>query len=78
MKRNDSYKFGLNVSNYLNCYNICSFYYFQDRISNQAYCTLNLSCPEKYNKLIRDKNECIEQVRNAEGLIAKAEDYLKE
>lgn len=27
---------------------------------------------------IADKNECIEQVRNAEGLIAKAEDYLKE
>lgn len=26
---------------------------------------------------IADKNECIEQVRNAEGLIAKAEDYLK-
>ena len=48
-----------NVFNYSNCYNICKFYYYFDE-NNEYHCTENEICPEKYNKLIIDKNRCID------------------
>ena len=59
---NDNYKYELklNIKNYLNCYNICDNYYYIDLITNKTYCTQSLNCPEDYNKLIIEKNECID------------------
>ena len=48
-----------NVFNYSNCYNICKFYYYFDE-NNEYHCTENEICPEKYNKLIINKNRCID------------------
>ena len=56
---NDNYNYILNISNYFNCYNICDYYYYTDIYSNKTYCTQNYTCPENYNKLIINKNECI-------------------
>ena len=56
----DDYRFELNMSNSLNCYNQCSYYYFKDSEYNKIHCTQNLSCPERYNKLIIKRNECID------------------
>ena len=42
-----------------NCYKICSFYYYYDENLNRYICIEDLKCPEPYNYLIHDKNECI-------------------
>ena len=42
-----------------NCYTKCDFYYYFND-SNFYSCTNNFSCPEKYNKLIINTNECID------------------
>ena len=57
---NDNYRFQTNMSIYLNCYNNCSFYLYNDTSTNKAYCTQSFNCPEKYNKLIINKSECID------------------
>ena len=43
----------------LNCYQICSYYFYYDEKQNKYLCTEKLECPEPYNKLIEGKNECI-------------------
>ena len=43
----------------INCYQICTFYYYDENI-NKYLCTENLKCVEPYDKLIYGKNECIE------------------
>ena len=59
----EDFKFGFNISNYLNCYNDCLFYHYID--SNYEYlCTSNASCPQEYPKLIPDKKECIKETIN--------------
>ena len=57
--KND-YNFELKVSNYINCYNLCSHYYYVDETTNKSYCTPNLSCPKKYPKLIQNRSRCID------------------
>ena len=42
---------------YFNCYENCSYYYFNK--DNKFYCTINLSCPVEYPKLIENRMECI-------------------
>ena len=42
-----------------NCLNICPFYHYFDKDINIAYCTNMNKCPEKYSKLIPEKNECV-------------------
>ena len=42
-----------------NCYENCLYYYYFD-LENNLYCTLDKKCPEHYNKLIEEKNECTE------------------
>ena len=54
----NNYTFKYNISNYYNCYK-CSYYYFINFTSDEIFCTENMRCPESYNKLIIDKNECI-------------------
>ena len=44
-----------------NCYEKCNFYYYFDE-NNDFHCTE--ICPEKYNKIIKEKNECIEEYKN--------------
>ena len=59
---NDDYEyiFNLNTSIYSNCYKNCNYYHYYDADLNKSYCTQDYKCPEKYNKLILDKNECID------------------
>ena len=56
----DNYKFELTKSNYLNCYQVCPFYYYIDNITKKSYCTQNMICPENYPNLIENKSECID------------------
>ena len=52
----------INDSTYnTNCYQNCDFYYFFDEFNN-FQCTE--TCPEKYNKLIKEKNKCVENCVN--------------
>ena len=37
----------------------CSYYYYFD--NNSCICTYNYSCPNKYNKLMPDNLECIDE-----------------
>ena len=46
-----------------NCYEICNHYYYFDEF-NTYKCTNNKTCPEKYNKLINEKNKCIDECKN--------------
>ena len=43
-----------------NCYKECDFYYYIDS-SNEYKCTEIEECPHGYNKLIREKNKCIDE-----------------
>ena len=57
---NYNYPFNINNynTNYMNCYENCSYYYYFDE-NNNFYCTNNYSCPEEYNKFIPDKMKCV-------------------
>ena len=63
LKCNFNYTFEIMINNYTNCYVNCSYYYYFDS-NNNYICTINNSCPEEYNKLIRDKNQCINNCEN--------------
>jgi len=52
----NNYNFEKN-SNYKNCYYKCKYYYYFDK-NGIYHCTENISCPEDYDKLIQDRNEC--------------------
>ena len=41
------------------CYEKCEYFYYFDELNNY-HCTLNNSCPDKYNKTIKNKNKCID------------------
>ena len=59
----DNFKFYTNPNNFINCYPICSNYYYFDELNNFT-CTNDLKCPDEYNKLIFDKNKCIDECKN--------------
>ena len=40
-----------------NCYEKCNYYYYFDE-TNNFHCTE--ICPNKYGKLIKEKNQCID------------------
>ena len=44
-----------------NCYKKCDYYYYFE--SNEYYCTKYNKCPEKYNKVILEKNKCIDECK---------------
>ena len=46
-----------------NCYIKCPFYYYFDE-NNQYFCTDNNECPTDYNKIIKEKNKCINNCTN--------------
>ena len=47
------YNYEIHFELYKNCYINCSFYHYFD--SDISYC----ECPNEFNKLIEDKNECV-------------------
>ena len=54
-----------NVNSKINCYksleDYCDFNYYYNIISDLFFCTEDENCPENYNKLIEDKNQCIDE-----------------
>ena len=54
------YKYYMNQSNLINCLNYCPNYYYIDIIMNKTFCTLDLTCPYNYNKLIVNRSQCID------------------
>ena len=64
----------LNESKYINnCYENCSFYYYFD--SSEYYCTPTKECPSKFNKLIIQKNKCIDKCQNDNQYIYEYNNY---
>ena len=61
IKCKDNFIYLLNVSDYINCYDNCSYYYYYDNSLNKTFCLFDMKCPEAYNKLIIDKKECIDE-----------------
>ena len=59
---NSNFMFLKDLPDGKNCYNSCEYYYYNEE--NNNYCTDNKTCPEKYNKLIIDKNKCIDECKN--------------
>ena len=47
--------------NVINCYKQCSYYHYFDINSNEMFCLDN--CSGIYNKLIQEKNECIDDCK---------------
>ena len=58
-----NYEFKNDSFYYANCYQKCQYYYYYDS-SNRYNCTNNYICPERYNKLIREKKKCIDNCSN--------------
>ena len=56
---NENFSFKMERNNFYNCYENCSYYYYFD-IENNYHCTINLSCPDEYPKLLENKMECVE------------------
>ena len=52
----------INLENNSNCYKQCEFYYYFNE-ENIYQCTHDKNCPEKYTKLIKDKNICIDDCK---------------
>ena len=48
--------------NDLNCYKKCQYYYYHNQ--KNYYCTKNNECPKEHNKLILEKNKCIDKCIN--------------
>ena len=53
----------LKINKYNNCYEKCEYYSYFDNKDNIYYCTHEFECPNDYNKLITDKNQCIEDCK---------------
>ena len=58
----DSYSFYVNENNITNCYKKCENYYYFDGLNYS--CTETSECPIKYDKLITNKNKCIDICKN--------------
>ena len=55
----------LNDSNYkTNCYEKCEYYYYYFDENNTYHCTNDFVCPDKYKKLVKNKNKCIDYCIN--------------
>ena len=56
-------KIFLNDSKYeTNCYEKCEYYYYFDDFNNYI-CLEERNCPQNYNKLIKEKNKCIDDCK---------------
>ena len=43
------------------CFEKCEYYYYFDDLNNYYHFTEKYECPERYNKLILDKKQCINE-----------------
>ena len=59
----NNFSFYNNPFNISNCYKICEYYYYFDELFIY-HCTENNTCPIEYNKLIENKNKCINNCKN--------------
>ena len=59
----NNYEFKNDFTNDSNCYEISQYYYYFDS-ERKHHCTLNYTCPKEYNKLIIEKNRCIDYCTN--------------
>ena len=59
-KCKSNYGLEIEFNSYKNCYKKCSTYYFLDD-NNQLFCTETLNCPKEYNKLIKEKSQCVKE-----------------
>ena len=57
----NNYNYIIQYEKYKNCYINCSYYFYFDNDNNQLFCTLDMKCDDKYNKLILGSNECIDE-----------------
>ena len=57
------YTFISDFENDNNCYEICKYYYYFDS-NKKYYCTIDKNCPIEFNKLIKEKNKCIDKCDN--------------
>ena len=57
-----NYIFHINKLNISNCYKKCDHYFYFDE-SNEYICT-TYKCSDKYNKLIIEKSQCIDECKN--------------
>ena len=57
-----------NNNSFFNCYeslkDYCKFNYYYNLTSKMFYCTEDNDCPEEYDKLIKEKKQCIEDCKN--------------
>ena len=55
----------LNDSRFLmNCYKNCNYYFYYQELSNEYLCTETNECPNEFDKLIKEKNECVDECKN--------------
>ena len=47
------------IDNYLKCFAECPYYFYIEKNTGIKYCTDNTTCPEDYNKLINETEECV-------------------
>ena len=57
----NKFLFEIDYFNYKNCYENCKYYHYYEKNKNKLYCTEEPLCPEKYNKIIAEKNQCIDK-----------------
>ena len=60
-KFNDSYNTDSNINCYESISIYCPFKFYYNLTSNIFYCTEKEKCPNDYNKLIIEKNQCIDK-----------------
>ena len=51
--------FEMNINNYKNCYDNCTYYYYFDSNLNKYFCTENKKCPYNFSILIPESGECV-------------------
>ena len=61
---NYDFLYELNKNGYKNCYIECPYYFFFDKDINKYYCTENKTCYGVYDKLIPERNECVNKCDN--------------
>ena len=54
-----NFLYELNINGYKNCYIKYSYYFYFDKSSNIYYSTENKTCYGTYDKLIYERNECV-------------------
>ena len=54
-----NFLYELNINDYKNCYIKCPYYFYFDKNTSIYFCTENQTCYGTYDKLIYEKDECV-------------------